>query len=91
MSYSDFCKLVAVIGIDKMEKFVAQYKQTKKSEGTSKRIQANINDEYDDFLRDLDRLQDYKHIQWQVGFPTWAVIGNDIVPQKTTDGGGKGK
>jgi hypothetical protein len=38
-------------------------------------------DEYDDFLRDLDRLQDFAAVRWQLGGPTWAVVGHDIIMQ----------
>ncbi len=64
-----------------MDKFVQQYKQSQPKVQKKPRVV----DEYDDFLRNLDRLQDFAPIRWQLGGPTWAVVGNDILPQSTVN------
>lgn len=83
-----------------MDKFVQQYKQsivtnekevkeTKESRElreSKEKKKAKINDEYDEVLRELDRLQDFAPIRWQLGGPTWAVVGNDILPDKKKPG-----
>lgn len=84
MSYSEFVKLVAIVGIDKMDKFVQQYKQSQAKQRENPKVvqkKQQVVDEYDEFLRELDRLQDFAPIRWQLGGPTWAVVGNDILPQ----------
>jgi len=83
MSCSELTKLVAIIGIDKMEKIVQQYKQSQQPVKPKTQKKPKVIDEYDEFLHQVDRLQDFAFIRWQLGVPTWAVVGNDILPQQT--------
>ncbi len=87
MSCSELTKLVAIVGIDKMGKIVQQYKQShpKQQENPKAQKKQHVADEYDEFLHQVDRLQDFAFIRWQLGVPTWAVVGNDILPQQTVD------
>lgn len=61
--------------INKVEQYNKNKKKNKKK----------VTDEYDDFLREVDRLHDFASIRWQLGTTTWAVVGNDILSQKIVD------